>query len=165
MTHINSIGHSNHTWDVFVRLLKTNGIQLVVDVRTNPVSGRTAFANKVTLPTLLERESIRYVFMGDSLGGKPKDPSMYDEKGKPDYRKMRTTESFREGIDQLAVLAEGTSLAIMCSEEAPGKCHRLLLLGPALVERGVVMHHIRRDGSMQAGFRLDGALDSVSGQV
>jgi uncharacterized protein (DUF488 family) len=74
---------------------------------------------------------------------------MYDAKGKPDYRKMRATAAFNQGIDRLVELAEDKTVAVMCAEEDPGKCHRLLHLGPALAERGVELRHIRRDG---AGF-------------
>jgi len=38
----------------------------------------------------------------------------------------------------------------MCSEEDPGKCHRTLLIGPALEERQLTLRHIRVDGSVQA---------------
>ena len=80
---------------------------------------------------------------------KPRDPSMYDAKGKPDYRKMRATDEFEEAIDQLAGMASRRRTAILCSEEDPSGCHRLLLLGPALGEWGCVQRHIRRDGRAQ----------------
>ncbi len=67
---IYTIGHSNHTWEVFYPLLRENGVQLLVGVRTNPVSRFAPFASKGTLPALLEREGIGYVFLGDTLGGK-----------------------------------------------------------------------------------------------
>ncbi len=84
-TTIFTIGHSNHTWESFVPLLKDNGIELLVDVRTEPVSHYAPFANHRTLPELLNRVGIDYEFMGGQLGGKPDNPAMYDFKGKPDY--------------------------------------------------------------------------------
>lgn len=145
-TRIYTIGHSNHSWESFLPLLRENGIELVVDTRTNPVSRFAPFANHRTLPGLLESAGIDYEFMGGPLGGKPRDPSMYDAKGKPDYRKMRATDEFEEAIDQLAGMASRRTTAILCSEEDPTACHRLLLLGPALEERGYVQRHVRKDG-------------------
>ena len=68
---IYSIGHSNHKWEIFLELLKQNGIELLVDTRSKPVSSYAPFANIRVLPGLLEDEGIDYLFMGDSLGGKP----------------------------------------------------------------------------------------------
>jgi uncharacterized protein (DUF488 family) len=40
-------------------------------------------------------------------------------------------------------------IALLCSEEDPTKCHRRLLVGRALGKRGIVVWHIRGDGSVQ----------------
>ena len=144
-----TIGHSNHTWDDFARLLQQHGIDTLIDVRSRPVSRFALFANGPTLPRLLEDEGKRYVFMGDSLGGKPSDRSCYDDAGKPDYDEIRSRDFFKTGIDELTALAETTTLALMCAEEDPGKCHRRLLIGPTLAEMGVRLSHIRADGSLQ----------------
>ena len=168
-TEIYTIGHSNHSWDTFAPLLTDNGIELVVDTRTNPVSRFAPFANRRTLTDLLESIGIDYEFMGGPLGGKPRDRSMYDANGKPDYRKMRSTHEFAEAIDQLAGMASRRATAILCSEEDPTLCHRRLLLGPALEDRGCVQRHLRKDGRVQGtgelgvgkryGEQLQGRLD------
>lgn len=151
---IYTIGHSNHTWESFLPLLKQQGIEFLVDTRSRPVSSYAPFANIRTLPNLLEDAGIDYAFMGDSLGGKPDDPSCYDAEGKPDYRKMRLKDNFQDGIRQLLRMAENSVTALMCAEEDPSKCHRRLLIGPALVEQGVELHHIRADGSVQTSDAL-----------
>ena len=144
-----TIGHSNHTWDSFLPLLKQHGIQTLVDTRTNPASRWAAFSNRRTLPDLLDRAGLGYFYMGALLGGKPSDPSCYDTDGKPDYRKIRSKPFFQEGISELVKLADDSSVALMCAEEDPGKCHRTLLIGPALEERRVMLLHIRANGSAQ----------------
>ena len=154
--NIYTIGHSNHTWDSFLHLLKQHGIQMLVDTRTNPASRWAAFSNRRTLPDLLDAAGLGYFSMGALLGGKPSDPSCYDSDGKPDYRKIRSKPFFQEGISELVKLAEDSSVVLMCSEEDPGKCHRTLLIGPALQERQVTLAHIRRDGSVQAAEPLPG---------
>ena len=112
-TEIYTIGHSNHSWESFSSLLRDNGVELVVDTRTNPVSRFAPFANRRTLPDLLESVGIDYEFMGGPLGGKPRDPNMCDAKGKPDYRKMRSTDEFEDAIDQLAGMASRRTTAVL----------------------------------------------------
>ena len=146
---IYTIGHSIHDWETFLGLLTLHRVDVVVDTRSAPVSRRAVFANKRTMPALLEQEEIAYVFLGDALGGKPSDDSLYGEDGKPDYRKMRALESFQAGVDAVLELAERQTVVLMCSEEDPSKCHRHLLIEPAMLQRGVGLMHIRGDGSVQ----------------
>ena len=154
MTKIFTIGHSNHTWETFAPLLADSGIELLVDTRTSPVSRFAPFANYRTLPDLLEAAGIDYEFMGGPLGGKPQNPAMYDSAGKPDYHKMRLLDDFQEAISQLAGMASRRKTALLCSEEDPSQCHRLLLLGPALEEEGCRILHIRGDGQVQTTAQL-----------
>ena len=149
-----TIGHSNHTWAEFSALVKLHGIEVLVDARSNPVSKYADFANTRALPRLLAQKGIGYAFMGDSLGGKPPDRSYYDESGKPDYRKMWSREPFRVGVDRLLDLAAKSTVVLMCAEEDSSKCHRRLLIGPALVERDVKLLHIRGDGTIKVSEAL-----------
>ena len=148
-TQIYTIGHSNHTWETFSPLLLDNEVELLVDVRSNPVSRFAPFANHRTLPDLLESVGIDYEFMGGPLGGKPADRTMYDERGKPDYHRMRASDEFQEALDQLAGMASRRSTVILCSEEDPSQCHRLLLLGPSLEKNECVLLHIMGSGEIQ----------------
>ncbi|MCH8062573.1 MAG: DUF488 domain-containing protein [Chloroflexi bacterium] len=145
---IYTIGHSNHTWELFSTLLNGVGIQLLVDVRSRPYSRWAVFANRKRLPGLLASENIDYVFMGDSLGGKPSEPAFYVTDGLPDYALIAKSESYRQGLKQLIELAKRSTTAIMCSEEDPSKCHRHLLIGPSLEEAGVGELHVRKDGAV-----------------
>ena len=95
---IYTIGHSDHTWEEFSALLRQHGIQVVVDARSNPVSRFAPFASKRTLPTLLGQEGKRYVFLGESLGGKPSNITLYNQNDKPDYEKIRSLEFFKKGF-------------------------------------------------------------------
>ena len=153
---MHTIGHSDHTWDRFASLLKQHGIQTVVDTRTTPESRYAPFANLQSLPRLLMKEGMRYVHMGDSLGGKPQDSSCYDDSGKPDYRKIRSRGFFRDGIRELLAMAESSKVVLMCSEEDPKNCHRRLLIGPEILKYGVELSHIRGDGTAQSAGSLVG---------
>ncbi len=149
MKTIYSIGHSIHDWETFLGLLTLHGVDVVVDTRSAPVSRWATFANKRVMPALLEQKDISYVYLGDALGGKPSGDNLYGENGKPDYRKMRALDGFQAGIDAVLDLAERQTVVLMCSEEDPSKCHRHLLIEPAMLQRGVGLMHIRGDGSTQ----------------
>lgn len=146
MTAICTIGHSNHKWETFLPLLQMHDIRLLVDVRSRPVSRFAPFTNKGRFLGLLADENIEYQFLGEALGGKPDDPSLYDEDGKPDYVRMAKHVLFVGGISELAALAEAKRTAIMCSEGDSSKCHRRLLIAPALEASGIEVLHILKTG-------------------
>ena len=143
-----TIGHSNHEWGTFAKLLAKHGIELLLDTRTSPVSRYAPWANARTLKDMLRHIGLEYAFMGDALGGKPSDGSCYRADGRPDYREIRTRKFFRDGIDALLEISEGKTVALMCAEEDPSKCHRRLLIEPALLDRDISVRHIRGNGTV-----------------
>ena len=145
-----TIGHSNHSWETFKKLLTDHGIELLVDVRSRPVSRFAPFSNWRSLPGLLEGLGIGYGFLGDSLGGRPQRPSLYDSDGNADYMKIRATQEFHAGLEKLTGMAGDYVTVIMCSEGDPVGCHRRLLIGVALEKESVKLLHILRDGTLLA---------------
>ena len=143
-----TIGHSNHDWESFSALQEHHAIELLVDVRSRPVSRFAPFSNRRRFPGLLDSIGIEYRFMGDSLGGRPEDPKLYDAEGKPDYLRMRSTQEFKDGLQQLSRMARELVTVIMCSEGDPVGCHRRLLIGAALVDYDVNILHVLRDGTL-----------------
>ncbi|MDE2687132.1 MAG: DUF488 domain-containing protein [Chloroflexota bacterium] len=144
---IYTIGHSTHKWETFAKLLNGSGIELLVDVRANPSSRFAPFANKNTLPALLERIGVDYEFMGGMLGGR----RSYTAKDRQEfYSKMRGLDEFQDEIGRLVSMASRRKTVVLCSEEDPKDCHRLLLLGPSLEQNGCEVLHIRGDGRVQS---------------
>ncbi len=154
---IYTVGHSNHKWESFSELLVSNGIELLVDLRSKPVSRFAPFSNRRVFPALLETVEIEYHFMGDSLGGRPDDPSFHDAGGKPDYQKMRSSDAFREGMENLVRVAEDAVAVVMCSEGDPTRCHRRLLIRVELEAQGVGVLHILREGRVVGEEAIGGA--------
>jgi uncharacterized protein (DUF488 family) len=64
----------------------------------------------------------------------------------------------------LIKLAKGANIAIMCSEENPVRCHRNLLVGRRLLELGIKVYHIRKDGLEEAKFDKQLSIDSFLSQ-
>jgi uncharacterized protein (DUF488 family) len=142
MAFVFTVGHSNHDWPTFKRLLDTADIGAVADVRSSPAS-RLPHFNRPALKDRLNATGIAYIFLGLELGGRPKG-------GVPDYELMAASPLFAEGIEQVEQIAPRTRLALMCSEHEPLTCHRCLLVGRRLVERGVAVAHILRNGTVES---------------
>lgn len=145
-----TVGHSNHDEAVFLDLLRGHGIKLLVDVRSSPYSKYTPHFSRDNLEISLEREGLRYLFLGDELGGRPQSLTYYDEAGYVLYGRLAKSKSFQAGIARLLDEARVERAVLMCGEEDPVGCHRRLLVGRVLVERGVSLVHIRGDGALQS---------------
>jgi uncharacterized protein (DUF488 family) len=142
MATIHTIGHSSHDWQTFQRLLRHAEISVVVDVRSNPVS-RLPHFNRSALKERLSTAGVAYVFKGLELGGRRGGGDV------PDYEQMAASPLFAEAITQVEEMAARSRLALMCSEHEPLTCHRCLLVGRRLAERGNDVAHILRDGKIE----------------
>lgn len=145
-----SIGHGNRSIEEFLALLKRYGIEYLVDVRSQPFSKYNPQYNRPSLEHDMAAAGMRYVFMGDSLGGRPKDDSCYDPEGRVDYQVVGKKEFFLSGIHRLKTAQEkDCGVVIMCSESNPGECHRSKLIGRVLSEQGIPLMHIDENGKLK----------------
>jgi len=145
-----TIGHGNRKPDEFLALLKNFGIEYLIDVRSQPYSKFNPQFNQNDLKFFLERNGIKYVFMGDSIGGRPKDTSCYDDDGKVDYGVVKTKDFFIQGIDRLkTAYNKDINVVIMCSESNPCECHRSKLIGRVLNLENIVLKHIDEKGKLK----------------
>ena len=137
-----TIGHSNHPWLEFVALLRRTGITALADVRSTPRS-RFAQFNARPMKERLESIGIEYLYLGETLGGRPATSDT------PDYEAMARDPEFSAGLAEVESIAERARVALMCSEHEPLTCHRCLLIGRRLTERGGSVEHILRDGVVE----------------
>jgi len=144
-----TIGHSNHSETRFVDLLSVSQVQLVIDTRSHPMSKHVPHFDMPDLRALLERNGVAYRYLGRELGGRPADRSMYDDQGFVLYWRVAGTSAFQSGITMVLELARRRRLALLCSEEDPIGCHRRLLVGRVLFDKGISIGHIRADGEIE----------------
>jgi uncharacterized protein (DUF488 family) len=144
-----TIGHSSHTINVFLRLLKHHDVEAVVDTRSYPQSRFAPQYDGVALRTSLRECGIGYIFLGKELGGRPVGTQFYDHDGRVLYAKVAASPLFQRGLERLDNGMRKLRLALLCSEENPSICHRRLLIARVLASRGVAVEHIRGDGSVQ----------------
>ena len=144
MHTIYTIGHSTHTIEQFIELLKAHGIEELVDVRTIPRSRHNPQFGREDLAASLQQAGIAYTHLG-KLGGlrhASKDSvnlgwQNTSFRGFADY--MATPE-FKSGLDELKSLAEQKTIAIMCAEAVPWRCHRSLISDALTILGWQVLH-------------------------
>lgn len=144
-----TIGHSNHSFDRFLDLLRRHGVDAVVDTRSYPSSRHAPQFNEPALRRALQEHGIAYAFRGHELGGRPAAAEFYDADGYVLYDRLAASPAFLQGIVWLEPRLAARRLALLCSEEDPAGCHRRLLIGRVLHARGVTVCHIRGDGTLR----------------
>lgn len=138
MPTIYTIGHSTRPVKEFIEILKHYGITLLADIRTVPRSRHMPEYNFETLPALLVPAGISHTYLA-ALGGlrkvsKDSPNTGWRNKSFRGYADYMQTEAFRDGLQTLIELAKTDTVAIMCAEAVPWRCHRSLV-GDALLVR------------------------------
>lgn len=130
MKQIFTIGHSNRSWSDFVSILLKNCINMVVDVRRFPGSRRYPHFNKATMTELLTHKNIEYIHI-EKLGGRREKTDLahnsnshWQNKSSQAYANYMKTQSFKEGIHEILLVAKHNTISIMCAEALPWRCHR-----------------------------------------
>ncbi|MGH7573672.1 MAG: DUF488 family protein [Longimicrobiales bacterium] len=145
-----TIGHSTRSEEAFIDLLTSYGIEEVVDVRRFPGSRRNPQFNKGNLKEALANVDIEYTHMPE-LGGR---------RGRPDpaspntgwrvsafqaYADRMAEPDWVAALDALGERCRRNTVAYMCAEAVPWRCHRRLI-SDALTVRGFEVRHILSQG-------------------
>lgn len=150
LSTVYTVGHSNHSMETFLDLLKGQDIEVLIDTRSSPFSRYSPQFNRDSVKAALQEAGIKYGFYGRQLGGRPEDEDLYDEDGRVVYSQVAKTFLFNEGLERLMNGISKYRTALLCSEENPSICHRRLLVSRVLFEQGISVLHIRGNGSVQS---------------
>ncbi|MDE1763285.1 MAG: DUF488 domain-containing protein [Thaumarchaeota archaeon] len=144
MSTIFIVGHSTRTIESFVDLLKAHSIDLLVDIRTIPKSRHNPQFNEESLKKKLGDSKIGYLHMKGLGGLRHPDKNSINLgwrnlsfRGFADY--MQTRE-FDSSIKELIKLSKTNTVAIMCAEGNPFRCHRSLVADALLVRHVKALH-------------------------
>jgi uncharacterized protein (DUF488 family) len=150
-----TVGHGTLAEEAMVDLLRTAGVELLIDIRTYPGSRHNPQHAREALEQWLPEAGIEYRWER-RVGGR--------RKGRPDsrhhglrheafraYADHMETDEFRGGLDDvLAATAGGPGrTAVMCSETVWWRCHRRLLADAAVLLREATVLHLFHDGRLQ----------------
>jgi uncharacterized protein (DUF488 family) len=139
-----TIGHSTHSFEEFVAMLRSFSIELVADIRSYPGSRKFPQFNKEELELSLPQTNIQYVHLKD-LGGRRKvNPDSKNTgwrnaafRGYADYME---TDAFQNGVSELVKRAFDQRTAYMCSEAVWWRCHRSMVSDYLKLQGWQVMH-------------------------
>lgn len=134
-----TIGHSTLPLEVFIKALKDNACQRLVDVRSIPRSRHNPQFEQPTLFTALEAAGIAAIWR-QGLGGRRRTHKDSINRGWRNtsfrgYADYMQTSEFSAQIDWLMALPNLDVTTVMCAEAVPWRCHRSLI-GDAVLTRG-----------------------------
>ena len=112
MSRFLTIGHSNHTVEAWLALLRQHEVEVVVDTRSSPYSKYVPQFDRELMQRSLEQAGIRYLFLGAELGGRPANPTYYDAKGRVIYGRLCDDASFKAAIARLETGMERFRVAL-----------------------------------------------------
>lgn len=143
-----TIGHSNHSIDAFMNLLKIHKITALADVRSTPYSRHQPQFNREHLQNNLQQVDIDYVYLGEELGARSKNQNCY-HLGKVQFHLLAREPSFLQGVERVRKGMENHRIALMCAEKDPLECHRTILIGRHFSQQGIELLHILADGTLE----------------
>jgi len=147
MTTIFSIGHSNRSLDVFLALLKANGIEALADIRQFTRSRANPQFNADTFAPALADRNIAYEHIA-ALGGrrssKLKDSpnGLWEHPAFRSYADYALTDAFEMGLARLLEIGSEKRTAMMCAEAVWWRCHRRIVSDYLLARGHTVLHII-----------------------
>ena len=145
-----TVGHSNHSIEYLLQLLRTMELQQLVDVRAYPGSTKHPQFASAYLQQALAGSGIVYRWAGSRLGGMRKGCSRSRHRAIESpplraYADYMETERFRNALDELIDSAGTLRTVLMCAERDPSRCHRSLIADYLTLRDVRVMHLIDND--------------------
>jgi uncharacterized protein (DUF488 family) len=138
------MGHSTRTIESFIDLLKAHSINLLVDIRTIPKSRHNPQFNEDALKKKLNDNKIRYLHMKGLGGLRHTNKNSINLgwhnssfRGFADYMQEK---EFTSSLKELIALSKMHTVAIMCAEGNPFRCHRSLVADALLVRHVKALH-------------------------
>ncbi len=151
-----TIGHSTHTLEYFLELLKGYNINCIVDVRSSPASAYNPQYNQAPFKNFLKNNKVVYLHFAEEFGARQKDRDFLDEEGILDFNNVRKGWAFKNGLERIwQGVEKGYNIAIMCSESNPLDCHRFSMVSVGLADDGFDVKHILKNKTLKTQSELE----------
>ncbi len=159
-----TLGHSNHSIENFLKILKKWEIGYLIDIRSVPYSKHVKQFNKEELKKKLLSDGFQYRYLGNMVGG-GNIRFQNSSQNIPKLKEYRRREQFKKGIDILfTFILKKKKIALMCSEKDPFTCHRFFLVSYCLQKKDVKVNHILYDGDIIDNKTLENKLKDYISQ-
>jgi uncharacterized protein (DUF488 family) len=166
-----TIGHSNHSTEALLALLRQAGVELVADVRSVPRSRFNPQFNTGALADTLRGAGVGYRHMpalgglrGARKDGLPSPNSFWKEENYRNFADYAATPEFREALTELREAGKAQVCVILCAEADWRQCHRQILTDHLLAAGETVMH-IGKDGSVERAAMAASAVAGADGAI
>ena len=142
--HLVSIGYEGRSVDDLVNSLLKQDVQVLVDVRLNPISRKPGLS-KTALSTALNEAGITYIHHREL--GNPKDNRDDFRRGTPEsharFRALLGEEKGAAALRHVSELLEDSVVALLCFERDHSECHRTLVVDAiAQQDPGLSVAHV-----------------------
>ena len=107
-----TIGHSNHSIGDFLALLEQYGIDILIDVRSVPYSGKFPHFNKASIESAVQHLGLGYAYLGGELGGQPANLALRDASGRVVLDRVAASAPFQIGLSRLIDLSKNRCAAL-----------------------------------------------------
>ena len=166
MAEIFTVGHSTHPIGDLIAMLRSHGVEHLVDVRSIPRSRYCPQFNLDRLRQSIPTGGLEYSHIR-GLGGRRKalKPEVSLNNGWRSasfrgYGDYMQTPQFATAVEWLEELARASVVAIMCAEAVPWRCHRSML-ADALIVRGwsvwdIMSRSVRRPAELTSFAQVHG---------
>lgn len=135
-----TIGYEGTTVPEFIAVLRSAGVERVIDVRALPLSRRPGFS-KSGLRAALEESGIEYIHLkalGTPAAGRAAARAGRHAELERIYAgQLELPEAIAQSA-QMLELARERPTALLCMEREPARCHRTLLLNAVAPDAEVV---------------------------
>src|ERR1700686_4202996 len=118
-----TIGHSTHSFEKLLSLLKAHNVGAVCAVRSAPYSRMNPQFNREGFAEQLRQNEIAYIYLGTELGGRTGDRACYEGR-RVRYDRLAQRDIFQSGFTECGVEASSKyALCLLCAEKEPLECH------------------------------------------
>jgi uncharacterized protein (DUF488 family) len=149
-----TIGYSKYSLESFVNTLAKYGINAIADVRSTPFSRFKSEFNKDCFSEYLNKQGIKYVFLGKECGARFGDRNCYID-GKADYKLIAQHEVFQKGLKRIREGLKKFNVALMCAENDPIYCHRMILICRSLKQFNTPIYHIFNIDKIESQYKAE----------
>jgi uncharacterized protein (DUF488 family) len=162
-----TIGYATKPINTYIQQLQQHGITVVADIRSVPYSKVFFDYHQQALKQHLQQAGLRYVYLGDELGPRSKDPAHYDDSQQVQFDRLMQAPLYQAGVQRLFDGVEkGFRIAMTCACKDPAICHRSLLVGWSLRHQyDCELQHITHDGALESQTALEQRLMTLTDTV
>jgi uncharacterized protein (DUF488 family) len=151
MPELFTVGYTSFTLPQMLEVISDYGIDVVVDVRSNPFSAHYPDYNKNIFESVLRKHKISYHNYAEEFGAQQTDIKYYSKDGYLDFELFAKSEPFLKGFARIdESVKSGDSVMLMCAEKDPAQCHRAVMISKVFANNGYDVKHLLQDGTIKS---------------